>query len=252
MNNNSIVFHNVCKSFGNAHILQGLNFSVPNGQWVSIVGSSGVGKTTLLNLISGHEKPTSGKVVTHGKIRTLFQGNALFPWLTVAQNIEMGLRHVANPSQRAERLSQLLNLTGLASELHLFPHELSGGMRQRVQLAWGFATEANLLLMDEPFSSLDYLNRMKMREEFTRVFSSSSRGCSLVLVTHDLQDALQISDRIVVLSERPAAVKADYLVEEPLPRDLTSPRLVDLHRCLLQDLGVSVPCTRVETKGVPQ
>jgi NitT/TauT family transport system ATP-binding protein len=163
----------------------------------------------------------------------VFQQDGLFPWLTVDENIRLGLSQGNDRRRRADALLDLIGLTGFAGN---YPHQLSGGMRQRVELALALGGETPLLLMDEPFSSLDYLSRLKMRRELARILREQPR--TVVLVTHDIEEAAQLADRVLVLSERPARVRDEVVLEVPRPRDPTHPEVVRAVHRILTRLGL--------------
>jgi ABC-type nitrate/sulfonate/bicarbonate transport system ATPase subunit len=217
-------------------VFSGLSLEITRGEFVAIVGPSGCGKTTLLNLLSGYDEPSSGTIRREGRSRMVYQQDGLFPWLTVAENIALGLRHISNEKERVQQLKELLALIGLEGFEKHYPHQLSGGMRQRVELARALAGESDVLLMDEPFSALDYLTRLKMRQELARMLAERPR--TVVLVTHDIEEAAQLADRIIVLSERPAQIRAELRVELQRPRDLTHPEVVYAMHRALTELGL--------------
>ena len=226
----------VSHAFGAVPVLQALEIAVLPGEFVAIVGPSGCGKTTILNLCSGWLTPTGGRVDRRGRSRTVFQQDGLFPWLTVGENVRLGLQHVADAPERTRRVARWLGLVDLAPFEAHYPHQLSGGMRQRVELVRALAGETDLLLMDEPFSSLDYLTRLRLRGELARLLAEQPR--TVVLVTHDIEEAAQLADRVIVLSERPARVRDEVHVAEPRPRDLTQPAVVAAVHRILTGLGL--------------
>ena len=219
----------VAHTFGSVEVLRPLDLSVTPGEFLAIVGPSGSGKTTLLSLLSGHLTPSQGTVTRSGTTRTVYQADGLFPWQTVRKNIAMGASGVAE-------VDELLKLVGLTEFAGAFPHQLSGGMRQRVELARALAGKTDLLLLDEPFSALDYLNRLKMRAELARLLAE--RPCTVVLVTHDIEEAAQLADRVLVLSERPATVRQELSIAAPRPRQVTSPAVVEATHAILAALGL--------------
>jgi NitT/TauT family transport system ATP-binding protein len=221
--------------FGDVRVLDGLDVEVRRGEFVALVGPSGCGKTTLLNLCSGFLQPTTGTIHRAARLRMVFQQDGLFPWLTVGENVRLGLRHVAAEAERLRRGAELLALIGLSAFEAHYPHQLSGGMRQRVELARALAGDTDLLLMDEPFSSLDYLTRLRMRGELARLLREQPR--TVVLVTHDIEEAAQLADRVLVLSERPARVQREVTLGVPRPRDLTHPAVVEAVHRVLTELG---------------
>jgi ABC-type nitrate/sulfonate/bicarbonate transport system ATPase subunit len=235
MTSDILQLNGVNKSFGAVEVLRSLSLCVERGEFTAIVGPSGCGKTTLLNLLSGYDTSTSGSITRNGDVRMVYQQDGLFPWRTAAQNIDMGLRHVQNASERAKQMQELLELIGLVGFENHYPHQLSGGMRQRVELARALAAKADILLMDEPFSALDYLTRLKMRRELARMLEERPR--TVVLVTHDIEEAAQLADRIVVLSERPAQIRKELWIDLARPRDLTHPVVVEAIHAVLMELG---------------
>jgi ABC-type nitrate/sulfonate/bicarbonate transport system ATPase subunit len=226
----------VSRSFGALKVLQDLSLEILHGEFVAIVGPSGCGKTTLLNLLSGFDKPTSGIIVREGQVRTVYQHDGLFPWQTVAQNIALGLRHLKRESDRRRQLDELLHLIQLEHFEHLYPHQLSGGMRQRAELARALAGDSDILLLDEPFSWLDYLTRLRLREELARILEARPR--TVVLVTHDIVEAGQLADRVIVLSERPAQIRYHLNIASRRPRDPTHPEVVRATHLILTKLNI--------------
>ena len=231
-----IRFDAVAVRFGEVHVLDDVSLDVRPGEFVALVGPSGCGKTTLLNLCSGWLAPTSGSVTRPDRVRMVFQQDGLFPWLTVGQNVRLGLRHVADESGRSRQATELLALVGLAAFEGHYPHQLSGGMRQRAELARALGGGTDLLLMDEPFSSLDYLTRLKLRAELARLLREQPR--TVVLVTHDIEEAAQLADRVLVLSDRPAQIRKEVLLTTPRPREATQPDVVAAVHSILTELGL--------------
>ncbi len=228
-------------AFGAVEVLAGLDLQVHAGEFVALVGPSGCGKTTLLNICSGWLPPTSGIVHRPASLRMVFQQDGLFPWLTVDENILLGLSHLSDPGERRRHADGLCSLIGLSAFAGAYPHQLSGGMRQRVELARALGGETPLLLMDEPFSSLDYLSRLKMRLELSRILAEQPR--TVILVTHDIEEAAQLADRVLVLSERPARVRDEIVLDVPRPRDPTHPEVVSAVRRILSALGLDALVT---------
>jgi len=226
----------VSHGFGSLDVLREVSFEVRRGEFLAVVGPSGCGKTTLLNLCSGWIAPSAGKVVRSGRLRMVFQQDGLFPWLTVGENVRLGLRHVGDPAARETRAEALLRLVSLESFGAHYPHQLSGGMRQRVELVRALGGETDLLLMDEPFSSLDYLARLRMRAELARLLREQPR--TVVLVTHDIEEAAQLADRVLLLSDRPGRVRDEVSLDLPRPREATHPGVVAAVHRILTELGL--------------
>jgi NitT/TauT family transport system ATP-binding protein len=234
-------------AYGPVEVLRDVDLDVRRGEFVALVGPSGCGKTTLLNLASGWLQPTSGAVERPGRVRMVFQQDGLFPWRTVGENVRLGLRHVPDPAECERRGAALLALVGLSAFEGHYPHQLSGGMRQRVELLRALAGDTDLLLMDEPFSSLDYLTRLRMRGELARLLVEQPR--TVVLVTHDIEEAAQLADRVLVLSDRPARIRDEVHLAEPRPRSATHPEVVRAVRRILAELGVESDLEAVATAG---
>lgn len=230
-----IQLENVTLRYGATEVLSGVSLRVEKGEFVAIVGPSGAGKTTLLNLFSGALAPSQGRIQRAGKTRMVYQADGLLPWLTVRKNIALGVRELP-ASQREGRVTELLALVGLTDFAQHFPRQLSGGMRQRAELARALAGETDVLLLDEPFSALDYLTRLKLRAELARLLAE--RPCTTILVTHDIEEAAQLADRILVLSERPATIQQELVLVTPRPRDVTHPEVVSAIHTILGALGV--------------
>jgi len=206
-------------------------FTAPAKGVTALFGPSGCGKTTLLNLLSGFDRPTSGTVERQGESRMVHQEDGLFPWQTVSENIALGLRLVKSEAEREKQVRELLGLIRLEGFENSYPHQLSGGMRQRVELARALAGSSDILLLNEPFSALDYLTRLRMRQELARILQERPR--TVVLVTHDIEEAAQLADRVLVLGERPAQIRYELSLATPRPRDPTDPEVVQaIHQVL--------------------
>jgi NitT/TauT family transport system ATP-binding protein len=231
-----LVLKNVSHSYGAISVIHDLNLVVIPGEVVVLVGPSGCGKTTILNILSGHIVPVAGSVAREGVIRTVYQQDGLFPWLTVSENISLGLRSVEEPSRREKELFDLLRLIHLEGFEDHYPHQLSGGMRQRVELARVLAGDSDILLMDEPFSALDYQSRIRMRRELVRLLKERPR--TVVFVTHDIEEAAQLADRVLVLSNRPATICRELVIQAPRPRDLTDHGVIGAMKEILKELGL--------------
>ncbi len=231
-----LTLKSVSHQYGKVPVINNLNIDVRSGEVMVIVGPSGCGKTTILNLLSGFIKPSAGSVESRGVIRTVYQQDGLFPWLTVSENICLGLRSVADESERKRELKTLLELIHLEDFGNHYPHELSGGMRQRVELARVLAGESDILLMDEPFSALDYQTRLRMRGEFIRLLEMRPR--TVVFVTHDIEEAAQLADRVLVLSPRPTTICRELMIDAAKPRDLTDTAVVKAMKEILEELGL--------------
>lgn len=234
-NTAALIFKSVSRSYGTTEVLREVSFEVLTGEFVAIVGPSGCGKTTLLNIASGFDRPTSGEIESEGQVRMVYQKDGLFPWKTVRENIALGLRDERDSNQREAEVQDLLRLIQLESFKDHYPHQLSGGMRQRVELARALAGKSDILLLDEPFSALDYLTRLRMRAEVARILEERPR--TVLLVTHDIEEAAQLADRVFVLDARPAQIRSEYSICVPRPRTLTHPEVVSATDRILGALG---------------
>src|SRR5678815_801462 len=226
----------VSVNFGTIEVFHDLSLEISQGEFVAVVGPSGCGKTTLLNVLSGFLKPSSGSVTYSGRVRMVYQHDSLLPWRTAAQNIALGLRDLSNEAERERQLKEMLRLIKLEEFAAHYPHQLSGGMRQRVELARALAGDTDILLLDEPFSSLDYLTRLRLRRELVRMLEELPR--TVVLVTHDIEEAAQLADRILVLSDRPARICRQLRLSVSRPRELTHPKVVETVHEILAEFGL--------------
>ncbi len=225
-------------------VLDQVSFSIEPGTFFCLVGPSGCGKSTLLRIIAGFDQPTSGRVLIHGKEVDgpspehifVFQEDGLFPWMTVRANMEIGARGIGDPAARSEQIQDYLEMVGLTGFEDHYPHELSGGMRRRAEVARALIAEPRVLFMDEPFGALDFVTRLQMREEMLNAHMMFPM--TILFITHDIDEALQLGDQIVVLGERPSKVKMDVRLDMPHPRDVTSPELSELRKEIYYQLGL--------------
>jgi ABC-type nitrate/sulfonate/bicarbonate transport system ATPase subunit len=241
-----IVIRDVSMSYatdrGQLPVLRDIEFSVGNGEFVAMVGPSGCGKTTLLHIIAGFDRPDTGGVSVDGESMTrpspkgilISQKGSVFPWLTVRQNLMFGLNgHHTNKQELSDHYAALVGLSGFERS---YPHELSGGMLKRVELARALVVKPDILYMDEPLAALDALTALQMRLELRRILEAERHTC--LLITHDVEEAIQLADRILVLSARPATIQATFEVPYPHPRHLGEPRLVELKAAILKEFGL--------------
>ena len=221
--------------------LQDIKLQIPRGQFTCLLGPSGCGKSTLLNAVAGFALPSSGSIVADGVPVTgpgpergmVFQEYALFPWMTVEDNIAFGLEIKKQPRAAiASTVGALLEMLSLADFRHRYPKDLSGGMRQRVAIARVLALDSPIMLMDEPFGALDALTRRNLQDELLRIWARLKK--TILFVTHSIEEAIYLADRIVVMTYRPGTVKRDLLVELPRPRDPAAPEFNALKRELGQ------------------
>lgn len=221
-----VALEGVSVAYDGLTVLDDVSFSLADGEFISIVGPSGCGKSTLLKLVSGLERPSAGKIFTDGtevvetppKLGFMFQRDALLPWATVEGNINVGLELAGYPAdQRDARRRDLIEFLQLKGFEKHYPTQLSGGMRQRVSLGRLLAYEPEIYLMDEPFGALDAQTKMTMGRELLRIWSSFRK--SVIFVTHDIEEAVYLSNRVLVISGRPGRIKKEFKVDLPYPRD---------------------------------
>lgn len=226
-------------------VLDEIDLECKDGELVCVLGPSGCGKSTLLRIMAGFDSKTSGSVTIDGREVNgpssenifVFQHNGLLPWLTVAENVGLGLRHWKDEKARDERVQEYIDIVNLSGFEQHYPHQLSGGMQRRAELARALVVSPEVMFMDEPFAGLDYLTRLKMQEEIINMHEYFRK--TVVFITHDIDEAMTMGDRVVVMSERPARVKLDVELTAPHPRDfLSDPELSELRKSVYHELGV--------------
>ncbi len=239
--------HSLKKSFasdkGVLPVVEDVSLSVRDGEFVAIVGPSGCGKSTLMNILAGFIQPDSGTVTIDGALRNkpdsrgilISQQGSVFPWLTVRENLMFGLNGHALPDKHAiaEHYADIVGLRGFEDS---YPHELSGGMLKRTELARALVVKPEILYMDEPFSALDALMSLRMRNELLRILAKERH--TTLLITHDVEEAIHLADRVVVLTPRPTRIQAVFDVPFEHPRRLSSREAQDLRLTILAELGV--------------
>jgi ABC-type nitrate/sulfonate/bicarbonate transport system ATPase subunit len=227
------------------HVLERVNLEVKEGEFVCIVGPSGCGKSTLLNIVGGFLHQTRGEAIVEGQPVNgpdprrifVFQENGVFPWLTVQENIGFGLLQ-KNAGERARTVAHYIEMVGLTGFERAYPRELSGGMRQRVEIARALAANPEVIHMDEPFGALDFITRLKMRSDLMRIWQSE--GKTILFVTHDIEEAVQLADRVLVMSQRPATIQTIVPVDLPRPRDLDSHGYLETRDKIFTAMGMSL------------
>jgi len=231
-------------SFGNVRVLDDINLGVSEGEFVCILGPSGCGKSTLLNIVGGFVRQTEGNVSIDGERVTgpdprrifVFQERGVFPWLTVEENIGFGLFRMTETEKR-ERIAHYIQMVGLRGFEKSYPRELSGGMKQRLEVARALAVDPDVLYLDEPFGALDSITRLQMRRELLRIWQAEKK--TILFVTHDIEESVQLADRVVVLSARPGRVRRIVDIDIPHPRDLSDPRYIALRDEIFGEIGLA-------------
>jgi NitT/TauT family transport system ATP-binding protein len=225
-------------------VLSSVSLDVKDGELVCILGPSGCGKSTLLNVVGGFLKATSGEVLIDGQPVTgpdprrifVFQERGVFPWLTVEGNVAFGLFRLGE-AERRERIAHYVKLVGLSGFESAYPQELSGGMKQRLEVARALAVNPDVLFLDEPFGALDSITRLVMRSELLRIRRAEKK--TILFVTHDIDESVQLADRVVVMSTRPATIRRIVAIDMPHPRDLSSARYIALRDLLFEEIGLA-------------
>jgi NitT/TauT family transport system ATP-binding protein len=239
-----VQFRGISTNFGPVNVLNDVSLDVAEGEFLCIVGPSGCGKSTLLNIAGGFLQPAAGEVTIDGEAVTgpdrrrifVFQERGVFPWLTVEDNIGFGLFDVT-PAERRKRIEHYVNLVGLKGFERSYPRELSGGMKQRVEVARALAVNPDVLYLDEPFGALDSITRLQMRSELLRIWEADRK--TVLFVTHDIDESVQLADRVVVISARPGRIRRIVDIDMPHPRDLSSSRYIELRDSIFAEIGLA-------------
>ncbi|HEY2150904.1 MAG TPA: ABC transporter ATP-binding protein [Vicinamibacterales bacterium] len=226
------------------NVLDDVSIEVGDGEFVCLLGPSGCGKSTLLNVVAGFLKPSHGEVRIDGEIVNrpdrrrvfVFQERGVFPWLTVEGNIGFGLSALSE-SERTQRIAHYVELVGLKGFEKAYPRELSGGMKQRVEVARALAVNPDMLFLDEPFGALDSITRLIMRGELLRICAVARK--TIIFVTHDIDEAVQLADRVIVMSARPAKIQKVVPIDIAHPRDISSSRYLALRDGILEAIGLA-------------
>ncbi|HVT04882.1 MAG TPA: ABC transporter ATP-binding protein [Thermoanaerobaculia bacterium] len=237
----SMVFSSDGKS---TEVLKGIDLDVREGEFVCLLGPSGCGKSTLLNILAGFLKPTAGTATIDGEQVDgpdsrrifVFQERGVFPWLTVEGNIGFGINNLPD-GQRNERIAHYVKLVGLTGFEKSYPPELSGGMKQRLEVARALAVNPDILFLDEPFGALDSITRLLMRKELLRIWEAEKK--TILFVTHDIDESVQLADRVLVMSARPATIRRVVEIDIPHPRDISAPRYLELRDSIFAEIGLA-------------
>lgn len=234
MSEYKVEVHDLCKNFGFLEVLKNCNFNVARGEFICVVGPTGCGKTTFLNTLTCLIPPTSGEILIDGEkadpkkhnLSFVFQEPSAMPWLTVEQNIAFGMEVKKWPRDKIkEQTERILNLMGLTKCRKQYPHELSVSTEQKVVIGRAFAMEPDLLLMDEPYGQMDIKTRFYLEDEVIRLWKAL--GSTVIFITHNVEEACYLADRILILSNKPACVKEDLRLDMPRPRDIASAAFVE-------------------------
>ncbi|MFL6200200.1 MAG: ABC transporter ATP-binding protein [Thermoanaerobaculia bacterium] len=234
------------------HVLEDINLDVREGEFICLVGPSGCGKSTLLNIAGGFLTATEGEMRVDDRPVSgpdpkrifIFQENGVFPWMTVEENVAFGVKR-STKRERQELIRHYVEMVGLTGFDRAYPQELSGGMKQRVEIARALAAEPDVLFMDEPFGALDYLTRLRLRHELTQIWQRERR--TVLFVTHDVEEAVQLADRVVVMGKRPSRIRAILPVPAARPRDLDDPVCRELRDEIFGIMGLDHHGQRIAT-----
>jgi NitT/TauT family transport system ATP-binding protein len=230
---------------GKFTVLEDISLEVVKGEFLCLLGPSGCGKSTLIHIMAGFLTPTGGTVEdTQGNSIQgpdasrifVFQERGVFPWLTVEGNIGFGLSRLSK-QERDARIAHYIHLVGLQGFEKAYPHELSGGMKQRLEVARALAVNPEMLFLDEPFGALDSITRLTMRTELLRIWEAERK--TIVFVTHDIDEAVQLADRVVVMGSRPGTIQKIVSIDIPHPRNLSAPRYLELRDDILEQIGLA-------------
>ena len=225
-------------------VLEDISLEVADGEFVCLLGPSGCGKSTLLSTMAGFLSPTSGEIRIDGEVVRgpdprrifVFQERGVFPWLTVEGNIAFGLFHLT-AAERKQRVTHYIRMVGLEGFEKAYPPALSGGMKQRLEVARALAVNPDMLFLDEPFGALDSITRLVMRGELLRIWEAERK--TIIFVTHDIDEAVQLADRVVVMSARPARIQQIVEIDIPHPRDISSTRYLQLRDGIFEQIGLA-------------
>jgi NitT/TauT family transport system ATP-binding protein len=243
------------EAFQTNRVLDRINLDIREGEFVTIVGPSGCGKSTLLNIISGLDSPDSGSIMMNGDARrstdanriVIFQEGALFPWLSVLDNVEFGLKLANVPKEkRRETANYFISMVQLSKFVDSYVYQLSGGMKQRVAIARALALDPKILLMDEPFAALDVQTRDMLHTELLKIHKAT--GKTMLFVTHNINEAILLGTRVIVLSPALGNIKREFIIDTPRPRDVDSPEMAAVKRQVLKELEQDFQ--QLKTSGV--
>ncbi len=234
MSEYKVEVRDLCKNFGSLEVLKNCNFSIKRGEFICVVGPTGCGKTTFLNTLTCLTEPTSGEILIDGEranpkkhnLSFVFQEPSAMPWLTVEENIAFGMKLKKWPKNRIqEQTDKIITLMGLSKCRKQYPHELSVSTEQKVVIGRAFAMEPDLLLMDEPYGQMDIKTRFYLEDEVIRLWQQL--GSTVLFITHNVEEACYLADRVLILSNKPASVKEDLRLTMPRPRDIASPEFIE-------------------------
>lgn len=234
MSEYKVEVRDLCKNFGSLEVLKNCNFSIKRGEFICVVGPTGCGKTTFLNTLTCLTEPTSGEILIDGEranpkkhnLSFVFQEPSAMPWLTVEENIAFGMKLKKWPKNRIqEQMDKIITLMGLSKCRKQYPHELSVSTEQKVVIGRAFAMEPDLLLMDEPYGQMDIKTRFYLEDEVIRLWQQL--GSTVLFITHNVEEACYLADRVLILSNKPASVKEDLRLTMPRPRDIASPEFIE-------------------------
>ena len=233
--------NNLTKSFGNLTVLNDINFTIKKGELLAIVGPTGCGKTTFLNCLSKLMPTTKGEILIDGEVANprkhnisyVFQEPTCLPWRTVRENVAYGMEiKGVGKAEREERANKIMELVGLSSCADLYPNQVSASMMQRIAVSRAFAVNPDLLLMDEPYGQLDVKLRYYLEDELVKLWRTL--GSTVLFVTHNIEEAVYVAERILVLTNKPTSIKQEVIVDLPRPRDLIDPKFVEIRKLVTE------------------
>jgi len=251
-----IDIHGLNKSYGSLKVLEDINIHIEEGEFISIIGPSGCGKSTLINIMAGLDNATSGEILVENKEISgpstdrimVFQNSSLFPWLTVEENVGFGLKNICkDPKEINKKVNEVLKKVHLSRFKNSYPHELSGGMKQRVAIARSIVMNPKILLMDEPFSALDEQTRMLLHNELQQIWLETKK--TIIFVTHNIREAVKLSDRVIILGVKPGSIVEDIKIQIPHPRGTANSMIYHMEEKVFSKLKTEIEKVAREELG---
>lgn len=242
-NKYKVEVRNLTKYFGDLHVLDNISFNIKEGEFVCVVGPTGCGKTTFLNLLTRIHYPTAGDLLINGEsadpkkhnLAFVFQEPSALPWLTVEKNLRFGLELKKLPKEEiGRRVEEIIRILGLEKFRNSYPHQLSVSTAQRIIIGRAFAMHPDLLLMDEPYGQMDIKMRFYLEDEVIRIWKEL--GSTVVFITHNVEEAVYLAERVLILTNKPASIKEEVTIDLPRPRDVADPRFIELRKYITEQI----------------